>query len=45
MEALKQVLRKEVDLIEEECFEENEMDELEQEFYENIKKERVMIYG
>lgn len=45
LEALKQVLRKEVDLIEEECFEENEMDELEQEFYENIKKERVMIYG
>ena len=45
LEALKQVLRKEVDLIEEECFEENEMDELEQEFYENIKKERVMIDG
>ena len=44
LEALKQVLNKEVDLIEEECFKEDEMDELEQEFYETIKKERVMIY-
>ena len=45
LEALKQVLKKEVDLIEEECFKEDEMDELEQEFYDTIKKERVMIYG
>ena len=45
LEALKQVLKKEVDLIEEECFKEEEMDELEQEFYDTIKKERVMIYG
>lgn len=44
LEALKQVLKKEVDLIEEECFEE-EMDEIEEEFYNNIKRERVMIYG
>ena len=45
LEALKQVLKKEVDLIEEECFEEENMDELEQEFYDAIKRERVMIYG
>lgn len=45
LEALKQVLEKEVDLIEEECFEEENMDELEQEFYDAIKRERVMIYG
>ncbi len=45
LEALKQVLKKEVDLIEEECFEEDEMDELEQQFFDTIKKERVMIYG
>ena len=45
LEALKQVLQKEVDLIEEECFEENNMEDWEQEFYDNIKKERVMIYG
>ncbi len=45
LENLKQVLQKEVDLIEEECFKEDEMDELEREFYNNIKKERVMIYG
>lgn len=45
LEALKQVLKKEVDLIEEECFEEDNMDELEQEFYDTIKRERVMIYG
>lgn len=45
LEALKRVLQKEVDLIEEECFEEDEMDEVEQEFYNTIKKERVMIYG
>ncbi len=45
LENLKQVLKKEVDLIEEECFDEDEMDELEREFYNNIKKERVIIYG
>ena len=44
LEALKQALQKEVDLIEEECFEENNMEDWEQEFYDNIKKERVMIY-
>lgn len=44
LEALKLALKKEVDLIEEECFE-DDMDELDQEFYEKIKKERVMIYG
>ena len=45
LEALKQALNKEVDLIEEECFEEDQMEDFEQEFYDNIKKERVMIYG
>ena len=45
LEALKRVLQKEVDLIEEECFEEDEMEEVEQEFYNTIKKESVMIYG
>lgn len=45
LEALKQVLKKEVDLIEEECFKEEEMDDFEKEFYDTIKKERVMIYG
>lgn len=45
LEALKQALQKEVDLIEEECFEENHMEEWEQEFYDNIKKERVIIYS
>lgn len=45
LEALKLVLQKEVDLIEEECFEDEEMDEIDQEFYNKIKKERVMIYG
>lgn len=45
LEALKQVLQREVDLIEEECFEEENMEEWEQEFYNNIKKERVEIYG
>ncbi len=45
LEALKQVLQKEVDLIEEECFEEDNIEEWEQEFYDNIKKERVIIYG
>ena len=45
LEALKQVLQKEVDLIEEECFEEENMEEWEQEFFDNIKKERVEIYG
>ena len=42
---LKQALKREVDLIEEECFEEDNMEEWEQEFYDNIKKERVIIYG
>lgn len=45
LEALKQVLQKEVDLIEEECFEEDNIEEWEKEFYDNIKKERVIIYG
>ena len=36
LEALKQVLQKEVDLIEEECFEEDNIEEWEQEFYDNI---------
>lgn len=45
LEALKQTLQKEVDLIEEECFEEDNMEDFEQEFYDNIKKERVVIYG
>lgn len=44
LEALKLALKKEVDLIEEECFE-DDMDEIDQEFYDKIKKERVMIYG
>lgn len=43
LETLKQVLKKEVDLIEEECF--NKMDDFEEEFYNNIKRERVVIYG
>ena len=29
----------------EECFKEEEMDEIDKEFYDTIKKERVMIYG
>lgn len=45
LEALKKVLKKEVDLIEEECFKEENMEDFEKEFYNNIKKERVMIYG
>ncbi len=45
LEALKQVLQREVDLIEEECFEEDDIEDWEQEFYDNIKKERVIIYG
>lgn len=45
LEALKLVLQKEVDLIEEECFEGDEIDEIDKEFYNRIKKERVMIYG
>lgn len=45
LEALKKALKKEVDLIEEECFEEDDLDELEQEFYNTIKRERVIIYG
>ena len=44
LEALKLVLQKEVDLIEEECFEDEEMDEIDQEFYNKIKKERILIY-
>lgn len=44
LEALKLVLQKEVDLIEEECFEEDEIDEIDQEFYNRIKKERILIY-
>ena len=43
LEALKLVLQKEVDLIEEECFE-DDMDEIDQEFYDKIKKERILIY-
>lgn len=45
LEALKQVLNKEVDLIEEECFKEGQMEDFEQDFYNNIKKERIAIYG
>ncbi len=45
LEALKQALNKEVDLIEEECFEESSIDEIDKEFYDTIKKERVVIYG
>lgn len=45
LEALKQALKREVDLIEEECFDEDIIDELDKEFYEKIKKERVSIYG
>ena len=44
LEKLKEVLKRDVDLIEEECFE-GEMDEEEQKFYDTIKKERVKIYG
>lgn len=44
LEELKEALEKDVDLIEEECFE-GEMDEDEQKFYDAIKKERVKIYG
>ena len=44
LEELKEALEKDVDLIEEECFE-GEMDEDEQKFYDTIKKERVKIYG
>ena len=45
LEALKQVLQKEVDLIEEECFKDDEMDDVVKDFYNTIKKERVKIYG
>ncbi|MCI8616797.1 MAG: nucleotidyltransferase domain-containing protein [Clostridia bacterium] len=45
LENLKETLQKDVDLIEEECFENEQMEDFEEEFYENIKKERVMIYG
>lgn len=44
LEALKRVLQKEVDLIEEECFD-DEMDDVDKDFYNTIKKERVKIYG
>lgn len=44
LEKLKQVLQKEVDLIEEECFEEENLDDVDQEFYNKIKEERVVIY-
>ncbi len=43
LEALKSALNKEVDLIEEECF--SNMDEIDEPFYNNIMKERVIIYG
>ena len=45
LEDLKQVLEKRVSLIEEEYFKENEIDELDQEFYDNLKRERVIIYS
>ena len=45
LENLKQALQKDVDLIEEECFENEQMEDFELQFYENIKKERVMIFG
>ena len=45
LEALKRVLQKEVDLIEEECFDDDEMDDVDKDFYNTIKKERVKIYG
>lgn len=45
LENLKEALQKDVDLIEEECFENEHMEDFEEEFYENIKKERVIIYG
>ena len=44
LETLKLVLKKEVDLIEEECFENEEKDEIDQDFYNRIKKERILIY-
>ena len=43
LEALKLVLKKEVDLIEEECFENEEKDEIDQDFYNRIKKERILM--
>jgi predicted nucleotidyltransferase len=43
LESLKSALNKEVDLIEEECF--SNMDEIDEPFYNNILKERVIIYG
>ena len=45
LEALERVLQKEVDLIEEECFDDDEMDDVDKDFYNTIKKERVKIYG
>lgn len=44
LEALKQVLNREVDLIEE-CFKEGQMEDFKQDFCNNIKKERIAIYG
>lgn len=45
LEELKVVLKKDVDLIEEECFENDIVDDLDKIFYRNIEKERVVIYG
>ena len=45
LESLKKALNKEVDLIEEECFDEKNVDEIDKQFFDNIKKERVIIYG
>ena len=45
LESLKKILNKEVDLIEEECFDEENVEEIDKQFFEKIKKERVIIYG
>lgn len=45
LETLKEKLKKQVDLIEEECFEQEELDDIDNDFYEKIKGERVIIYG
>ena len=44
LEELKMVLKKDIDLIEEECFEDEMLDDLDKNFYSKIKKERVIIY-
>lgn len=44
LETLKDKLKKQVDLIEEECFE-DELDDIDNDFYKKIKNERVVIYG